>query len=335
MSTVLVVGAASRQAQLVTARLAQLPWVERLVAIDVTRAPRSFPALEVHALGPAAPGAADQLAALGEGARAVVALAWGRPSQWRPAMGNLLAAASSIRPEQLVHLSSAAVYGAWPDNPVPLTEAAPVRPNPRSAFAMDMRAAELMAQQWAERSPSTRLALLRAATTLGADRVLPAVLALARRSPVAPGDERLVQFLHAEDLASAVAHVCDRGLQGVFNVAPDEGTAEGTAAALRGRGPLLRAGAARLPSLLTGRDGSWGPGSKPYVEHTWVVSADKLRSTGWVPEYSSEQALVVTDQRQHWDDLPQAKRVALTLGAAGSTLVALGAGGAVWWRHRG
>ena len=43
-------------------------------------------------------------------------------------MERLLAAAADVGVEHLVVRSSAMVYGAWPDNPVPLTEDAPVRP---------------------------------------------------------------------------------------------------------------------------------------------------------------------------------------------------------------
>src|SRR4051794_14153036 len=35
----------------------------------------------------------------------------------------------------VVYVSSAMVYGAWPNNPVPLTEDAPMRPNPGFGYA--------------------------------------------------------------------------------------------------------------------------------------------------------------------------------------------------------
>ena len=38
-------------------------------------------------------------------------------------------------------------------------------------------------------------------------------------------------------------------------------------------------------------------GARAYAENTWVIAGDKLRSAGWQPEYSSEQALVVSDER--------------------------------------
>ena len=43
---------------------------------------------------------------------------------------RVLAAAAAVSATRIVRISSATVYGAWPSNPVPLTEDAPLRPNP-------------------------------------------------------------------------------------------------------------------------------------------------------------------------------------------------------------
>ena len=40
---------------------------------------------------------------------------------------NLLAAASAVKPARVFVASSATSYGAWPDNPVPMTEDQPLR----------------------------------------------------------------------------------------------------------------------------------------------------------------------------------------------------------------
>ena len=49
---------------------------------------------------------------------------------------NLLAGASAADVRHLVVLSSATVYGAWPNNPVPITEVQPLRPVPEFAYAV-------------------------------------------------------------------------------------------------------------------------------------------------------------------------------------------------------
>ena len=43
---------------------------------------------------------------------------------------RLLDAASRAGVRRIIRPSSAAVYGAWENNPVPITEDAPLRPNP-------------------------------------------------------------------------------------------------------------------------------------------------------------------------------------------------------------
>jgi hypothetical protein len=48
--------------------------------------------------------------------------------------------------------------------------------------------------------------------------------------------------------------------------------------------------------------------AQAYVTHPWVVAPDRLKAAGWVPQNTSEEALVATDARVHWDDLPPGRR---------------------------
>ena len=148
----------------------------------------------------------------------------------------------------------------------------------------------------------------------------------------------MVQYLHVDDLARAVVHTFERGLSGTYNVAADSGVGEEVAGALTGGSALLPLPAGVRAAISTWRWRLWRqgapPGARPYAEHSWVIAGDKLRLSGWQPEYSSEQALVVSDERGHWDELPQNRRVSVTLAAAATAVLALGAGGAAWWRRR-
>ena len=58
------------------------------------------------------------------------------------ALRQALAAADAAGVGRVVHLSSALVYGAAADNDVPLTEDAPVRPDPSFAWALELAEAE-------------------------------------------------------------------------------------------------------------------------------------------------------------------------------------------------
>ena len=72
-------------------------------------------------------------------------------------------------PDTLVVVSSAMVYGAWPNNPVPLTEDAPMRPNPGFDYATAKAETERLALEWRDGTPGARLAVLRPATVLGGE----------------------------------------------------------------------------------------------------------------------------------------------------------------------
>lgn len=305
-------------------------------------------------------GADEALDAALQGAEGLVHLAWltpdGRDERAVAAAAavnhriaaRVLAAAGRSGVATLVHLSSATVYGAWPDNPVPLTEREPLRPNASFSFAVEKADAERMVAEFAGDHPSVAVAVLRPAATVGAPEH-PLYRALAGTAgPRAGEPARRVQVLHVDDLAEAVRHALRLRLSGAYNVAADTGVPEDTARALAG-------GQARvaLPVPLAVRVWSlewalWGlgvpSGARPYALHSWVVASDRLLATGWAPRWSSEEALVATDRRVHWDDLPPARRQGVTLLAAtgvvaagslvaASVVAAIGLRG-VSWRQR-
>jgi nucleoside-diphosphate-sugar epimerase len=339
MTTVLVTGAAGNLGRRVTANLAASDSVEWVLAVDRVPAPATAPKVEAHTIDLSLPTAPDELAGLAKQATAVLHLAWEPEGMSNlVVLRHVLDATDAIEPTQLVHLSSATVYGAWPDNPVPLTEEMGARPNPEFAYATEKRAAEVLAERWADQHPHIAVALLRPACTVGSTaEPLYQALAASKKPPLG-SEGRVVQYLHIDDLAGAVVHAYQRCLSGTYNVAPDSGVREEIAGALAGGSAMLP-----LPSTWRAALGDWRwrlwrrgapPGARAYAEHSWVIAADKLRLTGWEPEYSSEQALVASDERAHWDELPTGVRVSVTLGGAAAAVLAAGAGGAAWWRHR-
>jgi nucleoside-diphosphate-sugar epimerase len=52
--------------------------------------------------------------------------------------------------KKVVLVSSAMVYGAWPNNAIPLSEDAPVRPNPETSFAVHQADAERKLMEWSD-----------------------------------------------------------------------------------------------------------------------------------------------------------------------------------------
>jgi len=330
----IVTGAGGNLGRRVVDRLAPLFPV---LAVDRFPPPSKVAGVEHHLIDLALPSAATELDALAKEAAVIVHLAWQPEGKGNLDMTrHVLSAATGMCPAQLVHVSSAMVYGAWPDNPVPLTEDAAPRPNPQFSYAVQKRAAEALLERWSTEHRGTKVVLLRPACTLGSTEQPLYRAPAAPRHPPLSSPARMVQFLHVDDLAEAVVHAVVARLAGTYNVAPDSGVSEEEAGA-------IATGAASLPApartLLAAWDWfssrrSFPAGAEAYAEHSWVVSPGKLASTGWRPQYSSAEALLVTDAKGRWDDLPQPRRVALTLAAAGVAAAASGAGGAALWRRR-
>ena len=194
----------------------------------------------------------------------------------------VLDAATSSGVDHVVLLSSAMVYGAWPNNPVPLTEDAPLRPDPGFAFVEQVAQVEQMADAWRTAVPGRRVAVLRPALALAADGTSSVVRALAAGLGTRiDEDDPPAQFLHLDDLASAVVLAHEQRLDGVYNVAADGWIPGETVRALAGRPPRLR-----LPSGWPSRSptcrwrfqrGPIPPGLRPYTRHPWLVASDRLR----------------------------------------------------------
>ena len=69
---------------------------------------------------------------------------------------RVLEAAGAAGLGKVVLVSSAAVYGAWPNNPVPLTEDAPLRPNPGFPLGVHKAELERLLAEWALARPAVR-----------------------------------------------------------------------------------------------------------------------------------------------------------------------------------
>ena len=348
MSTIVVTGVSGSVGSRVASLLLDHPEVERVVGIDLVPYGGDDARLDVRVMDLAArPGPDDpELARVLEGASAILHLAWRSDDRRgadvaataaanRRALSRLLDAAARAGVGSIVHLSSATVYGAWPDNKIPLTEDERIRPNPEFAFAVSKAESERLVAEWSDSHPSAAVAVLRPAVTVGVgERPLYQALGITR-SPSSGDGGRPVQYLHVEDLARAVVLAWERHLSGIYNVAPDSGIAEEQARALAG-------GVARvtLPEKLAVAVSSIGwrlvrrgvpMEARAYADHPWVVAPDRLKAAGWVPAYSSEEALVATDERLHWDDLPPGRRqnynliIALLalVGIAGAVAVAV------------
>ncbi len=251
-----------------------------------------------------------------------------------------LAGAAKAKAGHVVIISSAMVYGAWPDNPMPLTEMATVRPNQEFRYGLVRGEIEAMAEQWAE-DTGALLTIVRPTTTLTRGRENALALLLRNSAAIRNSDGNApAQFLHAEDFASAIELLVVGGCAGVFNVAPDGWLRSSEVAALRGtpETPL------RLPGVLNAAvsdarrklGARTHPGLMPYLQHPWVVANDKLKALGWEPEFSNEEAYVSGYQPSRFDGVTSKRRQEIALGATGAAVAAgaFGAASAASWAIR-
>lgn len=242
---------------------------------------------------------------------------------------RVLDAASDAGVARLVVVSSALVYGAWPTNPVPLTDDAPLRPNPDFGPAVALGEVERLVTEWREANPSATVAVLRPAIPVAEDASgwLAPMLAALRGVPVGD-DDPPAQFVHLDDIAAAVSAAETGGLDGAANVAPD-GWISGEALRALAGGPRVR-----LPGRLAERITSWRwraglsptpPGLLPWTVHPWVVASDRLKALGWNAAHTNEEAFVAAHRPLPWATVSPRRRQELTLGISGAALV----GGAV------
>ena len=127
--------------------------------------------------------------------------------------------------KHVIYLSSHTVYGAFPDNPIPLTEASAARTRPgdslgQASFNADAAMLEFLEdhREGGDKKP-IKVTILRTCPVLGysddherAERIFPYRFWGA-------GDNPPYQFLHEVDLAELLEEVIEQEAEGVFNVA--------------------------------------------------------------------------------------------------------------------
>ena len=236
---------------------------------------------------------------------------------------RLLNAASAAGVRHLVVLSTATVYGAWPNNPVPITEDAPLRPVPDFAYAVGHAEVEQLVVDWAEDDPQRTVAVLRPVTGLAEDGSSWLARALAGGAGVlAPEEDPPAQFVHLDDLAAAVDLVRRKRLDGTYNVSPDGWIAGPRLRALAGSKPRVRppAWVIHWVGHLRWRfqRGPIPPGLLPYTTQAWLVANDRLKAEGWQPKVTNEQAFVAGTENRWWQLLTPKRRQELALRWPGS-----------------
>ncbi len=219
-------------------------------------------------------------------------------------------------PGGLVLASSAAVYGAWPDNPLPIDEGHEVHPNVECPYALQKVIAEQMVTAELPRHVITRLTAV-----LGphADaRVARAVRGYRAAVPAVRGTAQAVQWLDEDDaveglLAAGRAMVAGSPIVGqVVNLAPPDWLGADEVAA------LAHSRVVQLPRrlLVTGsevgrRVGVWpfGADRAVLIDGPLALSAAKAgRLLGWRASKTSAEVLAAALEND-WRGLPHNRQL--------------------------
>ena len=334
--TVAITGVSGLLGQRLLPLLDGLASVERIVGLDVREPARRVARLDFHLVDLAGVDAAPLL----RGVDTIVHLA----AVVGPivdgdlarrvnvdATRRLLAAASEAGVRKIVRPSSAMVYGAWPNNPVPLDENAMIRPNPGYEPALHDAECERLLRDWQGQQPGRVVTCLRIAPVVGAGASTLFARAASGRPPaVVRGTTPPVQVVHVDDAASALALAVSDELDGVFNVAADGWLEhdEALAVAPHRRPPAVpeEMAATALGALWSSGLGDAPPEVLPYVMYSWVVANDRLKERGWQPKHTNEEAILLAGD-------PDVRRRPLPWIAAVGALLA-GAGAGTWWLTR-
>jgi nucleoside-diphosphate-sugar epimerase len=248
--------------------------------------------------------------------------------------GVSAALAEAEHARHLVLVSSAMVYGAWANNPVPITEEAVLRPDVEFVYARQLGSVEQLVDEWRLAAPDRTVTVLRPVVAMAANSTVGLAAALAAGMGQRFGeDDPPAQFLHLDDLAAAVVLAAEQRLDGVYNVAPDGSVAGERVRALAGAVPRLK-----LPDRVTEVIGNlrWRfqrgpipPGLRSYTRWPWLVANDRLKAEGWAPTVTNEQAYVEGTEDKWWTMVSPKRRQEIALAGFAAGLLTVGV---ITWR---
>ena len=244
---------------------------------------------------------------------------------------TVLTAAAAAGVRRVVLCTSAMVYGALPQNAIPLDEDAPLHAVPDGALIGDLIEIERLAAQAPRTHRGLEVTVLRPAAVVGpgVDSVLTRHFE-APRLLVVRGTEPKWQFCHVDDLAAAVTLAALGRVTGAVTVGCDGWLEQSEVETITGMRRI------ELPSSVAlataGRLHRLGVIPAPasdlqYVMHPWVVPSTRLREAGWRPTYDNPTALGVLLEQVSGYHAVAARRVGrrdATIGAAGAAVAVVG-----------
>jgi nucleoside-diphosphate-sugar epimerase len=243
---------------------------------------------------------------------------------------TVLTAAAAGRVGRLILITSAMVYGARPDNPVPLTESAPLRAESDGSVAGDLLEIEHLARRSRRVHPGMDVTVVRPAALVGPGMDTPATRHFdSSRLITVKGCSPRWQFCHSDDLVSALELAVAGEVAGVFAVGCDGWLEQEQVEEISG---LRRI---ELPAGLTFGTAQrlYRIGITPapvndlqYLVYPWVVDCQTLRDAGWRPAHDNAAVLTALMEARaaHRAAGRRIPRKEATITAAGATVAVIG-----------
>ena len=244
---------------------------------------------------------------------------------------TVLTASAAARVRRVVLVTSAMVYGAAPDNVVPIPEDGPVAAEPDTGVVGDFLELEALVRRSLRSHPGLEVTVLRPAAVVGpgVDTVITRHFESPRLLTV-KGCAPRWQFCHVDDLISALELAAKGAVSGVLAVGSDGWLEQEKVEELSGiRRFELPAGltfgtAQRLHRLgITPAPAT----DLHYVVYPWVVDCASLREAGWKPSWTNEAALAQLLELRANRTTVVGRRLPVkeaTLTAAGATVAVIG-----------
>jgi len=244
---------------------------------------------------------------------------------------TVLTAAAAGGVSRVILVTSAMVYGAHHDNPVPLAETAPLNADPDGSVVGDFMEIEQLAERSPRANPGTAVTVVRPAALVGEgiDTLITRHFEAPRLLTV-KGCAPRWQFCHVEDLMSAVELAATGAVTGAFAVGCDGWLDQDEVEELSGlRRIELPAGVTFATAQRLHRAGiTPAPvADLHYVVYPWVVDCATLRQAGWRPLVTNTEALAALLEQRAGRHAVAGRRLAkkdATITAAGATVAVIG-----------
>ena len=243
---------------------------------------------------------------------------------------TVLTAAAAGRVSRVVLVTSAMVYGARPDNPVPLAETAPLGADPDGSVAGDLLEIEHLAQRAPRTHPGMAVTVVRPAALVGdgLDTMVTRHFDSSRLLTV-KGCAPRWQFCHIDDLVSALELAVAGEVTGNFAVGCDGWLEQEQVEEISGlRRIELPAGLTFGTAQRLHRIGIYPApiNDLQYLVYPWVVDCQTLREAGWRPAHDNAAVLAALMEARavHRATARRIPRKEATITAAGATVAVIG-----------